>query len=234
MDSQLAKVYGTDQVDETDVEALATAELATKLAAADEINVEGMSDEEAEALASEILNAGTEEETPAEEPAEEVAQEQEEGEKTAGEEAELSPEQEKIAEADYLGRVMAHAYHHERKEIEKSAAAKPVVKTAAKKDGGKVMGHLKMGGKAKKASAEEAETKEEKVSALDQLAQARVQEILKENGIDPNAESEKQSSVDDEKVALLQDKVNERAAAMLADMGYTFEEKAEETKEEAK
>lgn len=231
MDAKLAQVYGTNQADETDVEALATAALAEKLAAADEVNVDGMSDEEAEALASQILDGDSKEEPPAEDDkAEDEGAEGEE--KTAGEK-ETTPEQEKVAEADYLGRVMAHAYVQERKSIEaseKTASTKTASTKVAGK--GKVMEHLKEG-KKKKASAE---GEEQKLSALDQLAQARALEILKENGIDPNAEApaedtEKKSSVDDEKIALLQEKVNERAAAMLVEAGYKFEEKTEENKE---
>src|SRR5687767_1800821 len=107
MDPKLAEVYKTNQPDEADVEALATAALAEKLASADEVDVSGLSDEEAEALASQILEG----EKPAEEPQAEGDKPEGE-EKTAGEEPaegeELTPEQEKIAEADYLGRVMAH------------------------------------------------------------------------------------------------------------------------------
>lgn len=281
MDPKLAEVYQTNQPDEADVEALATAALAEKLAEADEVNVDGLSDEEAEALASQIIDGDSasaegEEQPEAEAAAEEPAEEEE---KTAGEEEQLTPEQEKIAEADYLGRVMAHAYVAERKEIEKQAAAE-TAKTAGKLDNlkgavamtgaaaskkkdavkagaGKVMAHLKSGkGKAqaagaaaltgaggagymagkmskdKKASAEQP-AEAEQVSALDQLAFARAQEILKANGIDPNAEQateeqEKKSSIDEEKVALLEQKVNERAQAMLTEAGYTFSEKTEE------
>lgn len=243
MDSKLAEAYGTAPVNEVDLEALATAELATKLAAADEIDVDGMSDERAEELAAELLGGSEEggEEPPTEEPAVEEAPVEEE--KTAGDAT--TPEQEKIAEADYLGRVMAHAYVNERNEIEKAAAAaKPktasdkttVVKTAGKKDKagdkGKVMAALK----AKKASAEvPAEVPaEEQVSALDRLAQIRAAEILKENGIDPSAEpeTEKKSSINEEEAALLHAKVEERAQALLVSQGYEFKTNEEAPTEE--
>jgi hypothetical protein len=260
MDPKLAEVYKTNQADETDVEALATAALAEKLASADEVDVSGLSDDEAEALAAQILEG--------DEPAAEGE------EKTAGEE--LTPEQEKIAEADYLGRVMAHAYVAERREIEKEASKMDAVregvnnlkgavamtgaaaskkmdaaKAGAKAAKGKVMEHVGkhskkyMGGaaaaigaggfaagrKSKKASAEQPAETEERMSALDTLALARAHEILKEHGIDPNAEqeTEKKSSINEEQAALLQEKVNERAMAMLADAGYTIgEQQAEE------
>lgn len=262
MDAKLAEAYKTNQADETDTEALATAALAEKLAASDEINVDGMSDDEAEALASELLGT-TAEETPAEEPAAEEAPE-EEGEKTA---EELTPEQEKIAEADYLGRVMAHAYAAERREIEKNAGKLDNLKGAAamagaaaskhkdkavkgaKAAGGKVLEHLKAHGKhmagagaagaaagavagrkSKKASAEEVPAQEEQqVSALDQLAVARAEEILKEHGYEaPADEQEKKSSIDEDKAAQLAAKVEERAMAMIADAGIELE-KVEET-----
>lgn len=248
MDPKLAMVYGTAPVNETDVEALATAELATKLAAADEIDVDGMSDAQAEELAQELLGGNSTAEEGGEEPAatEEPAVEEpaaEEEEKTAGDET--TPEQEKIAEADYLGRVMAHAYVNERKEIEKAAAAavakpktasdkttvvKPIAKTAAKKDpkDGKVMAALK----SKKASAE-APVEEPKMSALDTLAQQRALEILKENGIDPAAEqeTEKKSSMNEEQAALLAAKVEERAQALLVSQGYEFKTEEAPTEE---
>jgi hypothetical protein len=248
MDPKLAQVYGTNQADETDVEALATAELTSKLAAADELNLDGMSDDEAEALASELIGSdSSDEEAPAE--TEEAASEEEETEeteeKTAGEET--TEAQEKIAEADYLGRVMAHAYVAERREIEKQAAAGSELATVAKKGkgaAGKVMEHVKKHGKSyaagaagsgagfaagrksKKASAEAPEAATEELSALDRLAVARAQEILKENGVD--LEQEKQSSLDEEKAAQLAAKVEERAVAMLNEAGYKFEESTEE------
>lgn len=278
MDPKLAEVYKTNDVDEADVEALATAALAEKLASADEINVDGMSDEEAEALASQIIDGDAE--AQAEGEGEPEAEQPAEGEeKTAGEEGEqLTPEQEKIAEADYLGRVMAHAYVAERKEIEKEAAAKS--KTAGKLDNlkggaamagaamskhkdkavgaakagaGKVMEHVKAHGKhmagaaaaagaagvaagrkSKKASAEQPAEEEQQLSALDQLAVARAHEILKEHGIDPNAEqqeteeTEKKSSINEEQAALLAQKVDERALAMIANAGYELPAKEEE------
>lgn len=140
MDQTLAAIYGTSEVTEEDVEKVAAAELAEKLASGEA----ELDDDTLEALANEVLAAegtetakveepATEEETveaaPAEEtaeveePATEEAAVAEPGEKTA-ESEELSEEQQKIAEADYLGRVMAHAFVQESREIEKSAAAK--------------------------------------------------------------------------------------------------------------
>lgn len=135
MDAKLAEVYGTVATNESDVETLAAARMAEKLASADALDVSGMSDEEAEDLASQLLgddsaaaDESTEENT--EEEQTEEASENTEEEKTAGEE-ELTPAQEKIAEADHLGRVMAHAYVQERKEIEKQAGRLDGLKGAA-------------------------------------------------------------------------------------------------------
>ena len=95
MDPQLAAIYGTNQ-DESDVEKLAAAELAEKLAADEELDVDGYSDEQIEALAQEALgelSEETEQEAAGEE-TEEAAVEEPEAEKTSAAE-----ELEKEAEA---------------------------------------------------------------------------------------------------------------------------------------
>lgn len=215
MDPKLAEAYQTEEALQNEAEALATLGMAEKLAAAEELNVDGMSDEEAEALAASILG---DEEAPEQE---ESAQEQDEDEeKTASQ-----VEQEKVAEAEHLGRVMAHAFVNERAKIAQAAAEKS--KTASKK-AGKVMGALK-----KKASAEAPEQQEEakpELSKLDQLALARAQEILKENGIELEGE-EKQASIPEEKVEQLQAKVQSRAEEMLREAGYSFDSDETETDE---
>lgn len=132
MDQTLAAIYGTAQVTEEDAEKIAAAELAEKLAADGDVELD---EETLEALANEVLEQEAAEMTePAEtaaveEPAEKTAEEanvEEPAEKVA--EAtetapELTEEQQKIAEADYLGRVMAHSFAQESREIEKEAAA---------------------------------------------------------------------------------------------------------------
>ncbi len=246
MDAKLAEVYGTNKPDETDVEALATAELATKLAAADQVDLEGLSDEEAESLAAQIIGSDADDTS-------EKEDEEKEEKSEEPQEEETKEAQEKIAEADYLGRVMAHAYVNERREIEKEAGKMDNLKGAAsaagkkaKETGGKVLSHLGshkkkyMGGAAAAAAGgfaaskmkkKAASAEPEQVSALDQLALARAKEILKENGFeDAPQEQEKKSSVSEEKAALLEQKVQERAVQMLVDAGYTFEE-GEKTEE---
>jgi hypothetical protein len=101
MDEQLAAIYGTNQNTEPeDQEKLAAAELLVKLAEEEGVDLNQFSDEEISNMVQELY-AG--EQTP-------------EAEKTAEAES-----QEKLAEADFLGRVMAHAYTQELGEIEKQA-----------------------------------------------------------------------------------------------------------------
>lgn len=105
MDKTLAEIYGTNQVEEADVEKLAAAELAEQLTETGDAQID---DETLEALAQEVLA-------------------QDDGETTdenAVSEPEMDEAQEKIAEADYLGRVMAHSFVQESKEIEKEAMEK--------------------------------------------------------------------------------------------------------------
>jgi len=112
MDPKLAEIYGTNQ--EADLEKLAAAELAEGLANDDQLDTDGMTEEELEAVAQEVLNASAE----GDEGGEEGGNIDGEQEKvSAAEEA-----QEKLAEADYLGRVMAHSYVNELRNIEKTAS----------------------------------------------------------------------------------------------------------------
>jgi hypothetical protein len=115
MDQTLAALYGTNQ-EETDVEKLAAAELAEKLAADDSIDMSAMSDEELEQIAQGVLTHA-EEQAEVTEPAEVEAAGEEQAE--VGEPTE--EDFEKVSEADFLGRVMAHAFVHESREIEKQA-----------------------------------------------------------------------------------------------------------------
>jgi hypothetical protein len=94
MDPRLAELYGTNQ-DESDVEKLAAAQLAEDLADDGDIDLDDVDEDDLEALAQSVLDDGDEDD--------------DEGE-------------EKLAEADFLGRVMAHAYVQEMRGIEKGAA----------------------------------------------------------------------------------------------------------------
>lgn len=200
MDKTLAEFYGTNSSDPADVEKLAAAEAAEVLAAEKGVDLDGMSEADLEAVAQQLLSEGAEatEETPAE---------------AAAVEEPADEAQEKVAEADYLGRVMAHAFVHETKEIEKEKVAKGFptsragvaamaagqkaheVGAAAKKGAGKVGEFVKkhgkkfsagggaVGGGAAVHAAHKA--KEKKSSAVDQLVEARALEILEASGIDP-------------------------------------------------
>lgn len=115
MDPKLAEIYGTNQTTDSDLEKLAAAELADSLSDGEETNVDGMTEEDLEAIAQNVLGGD-------EEPAAEETE--------AGDDS-----QEKVAEADYLGRVMAHAYVQELGNIEKVAYKKEDFLTAAEASG---------------------------------------------------------------------------------------------------
>ena len=107
MNEFLAGLYGTSETiqgDEEDLEKNAAAEFLIKIAEAEGIDLNECSDEEIGELYTII-----------------------EGEKTAAEaETETDPDEEaqtKLAEADFLGRAMAHAYVNELDEIEKTASS---------------------------------------------------------------------------------------------------------------
>jgi hypothetical protein len=140
MDPKLAALYGTAQAEtETDVEKLAAAQLAENLSEEGQgVNIDEVSDEDVEAMAAQVLAA-------------EGGEQQEE--EPAGDPAEQA--QEKVAEADYLGRVMAHAYVQELKGIEKEAGKLDALKA----HGGKVMAKLRgAGAKAKSMAGAAKET----------------------------------------------------------------------------
>lgn len=127
MDEFLNELYGTSEtISGEDVEKQAAAEFLVKLAEQEGVNLDDLSDEEVGSLLSEI-----------------------EGEMGKEAEAESTVDdqeaQEKLAEADFLGRAMAHAYVNELAEIEKEAGRAGAAYQAAK---GAVTGAL---GKIKKA-----------------------------------------------------------------------------------
>jgi len=122
MNEFLAELYGTNDIIASDpseeTEKLAAAEFLVKLAAEEGVDLDNLSDDEIGELLAEV-------------------------EKTASGEPEPEPEpevddeaQEKLAEADFLGRAMAHAYVNELSEIEKGAGV-----------GEKVVGALRRGAK---------------------------------------------------------------------------------------
>lgn len=146
MDPKLAAIYGTNQSD-ADLEKLAAAELAEGLANDDAVDTDGLTEEELEAVAQDVLNASAEGE-------EEGGNIDGEQEKTSAAEA----AQEKLAEADYLGRVMAHSYNQELQKIASDVgmyggtppSAAQRMKKSLKETGGKLKAKAtELGGKAK-------------------------------------------------------------------------------------
>jgi hypothetical protein len=152
MDSFLAAYYGTTGTaspTETDkvaaAEQEASFELFAKVAAAEGIDLTKMSDEQVMALYTKVAS----DEGPPEHKEEgKEEEEKEKKEKEAAAKAELAaktaaatgaaatPEgeaQEKIAEADFLGRVMAHAYVQEMKKIAEAGTATETDPAAAEK-----------------------------------------------------------------------------------------------------
>ncbi len=239
MDQTLAQIYGTNQPEGEEAEKLAAAELATQLAAGGELDLNTLTDEQVESLASQVLEAeGGGEAAPAGDP--------------------NADAQEKVAEADMLGRVMAHAYVQELRGIEKEAGAKEM--------GGKVLAHLKAARSRVAGSAPVAKGKElgkkigehvarhgkkytagaagaagaaggyvagkhKESSALDVLAERRAIEICEANGIDPSTltpvetETVKTSAPAAE---VLDAAVTQRAAEMLAQYGVEVSVEAAE------
>jgi hypothetical protein len=129
MDEFLNELYGTSQIiNGDDVEKQAAAEFLIKLAEQEGVDLDTLSDAEVGDLLAEIEKQGS---------AQAQAQAQPQAEA-----------QEKLAEADFLGRAMAHAYVNELHEIEKQAKA-PVMalgehlgKTLKKKGLGAAAGEL--------------------------------------------------------------------------------------------
>lgn len=122
MNEFLAELYGTNDIIASDpseeTEKLAAAEFLVKLAAEEGVDLDNLSDDEIGELLAEV-------------------------EKTASGEPEVDDEaQEKLAEADFLGRAMAHAYVNELSEIEKGAGIRGYAGKAAEQ-GAKLLQKIK-------------------------------------------------------------------------------------------
>lgn len=177
MNEFLAEIYNTREsigasTDNSDVEKLAEAQLLDEALRAEGVDIDKLPAETILKLAHQLLGddsalvkSAQEGETPAEEKKEEAAEEK--AEKTEEEEvkaaaiAELQAKEaggeetfeEKVAQADFLGRVMAHSYWNEKGEIEKNAGVKDIASkgwSAAKAFGGKASAKAsEVGAKAK-------------------------------------------------------------------------------------
>jgi len=132
MDEQLAAIYGTgnNEVEETDIEKMAAAELLVKLAEEEGVDLDQFNDQEIAEMVSGLYK-GAEFPPKKDEGKKEEHEEEESPKKEKEEEA-----KEKAAEADFLGRVMAHSMVHELREIEKEAGVKETVGKAGKAVGG--------------------------------------------------------------------------------------------------
>jgi hypothetical protein len=139
MDAQLAEIYGTGQEAnaEDDQVKLAAAELLVKLAGDNNVDLSQFSDAE---VADMVVELQKQAELPPQFQKKEEGEEKKETpeSKESGESSSESPEAkkaeaaEKVAEADFLGRVMAHSFAQECKEIEKEAGFKDKAVGAAK------------------------------------------------------------------------------------------------------
>lgn len=130
MDEWLAQIYGTGASDE-DIEKVASLSLLEKLAEENDIDLSEFTPEEIEAIAEEVL-----------------AGEAEDDEDELAKEAAA-----KFEEADFLGRVMAHAYTQE---LEKIAGVKERLESlwkGTKSRAGRAWGHVKSHPKAYGAGA---------------------------------------------------------------------------------
>lgn len=121
MNEKLAEFYGTNQPSEADLEKLAAAELAESLQESGDVSLEDLDAEQLEALAREVLSDDESGDESGEDSGEEYGGEEGDVEKVA--EAEFE-------QADFMGRVMAHALHNEMQAIANAEAEK----TAGVKD----------------------------------------------------------------------------------------------------
>ena len=224
MNELLAQAYGTQENIEADSGVEKTAEAALveeleKVAAAEGIDLNEFSDDDileiiTEAMNTEKVASAEVAEEVAEEAAPEAAEAVEEEVKEAS--AEIAPEaapevneeeQVKLAEADFLGRTMAHAFYDELTNIqhggeEKTAGARPSDAFL------------------KEASKEEAATDvdPEFAQAFEEAAAERANEILE--FLDNGTVKQSSASIDDEQ---LDNAVTERAGELLAEAGYDVE-----------
>jgi hypothetical protein len=105
MDEQLAEIYGTNQSDD-DIEKIAAADMLLKLAAENDVDLSQLSDSDVAEMLEEIQK---------------TAAGSESSESSDSPESKEAEAEEKVAEADYLGRVMAHSMNQELREIQKEA-----------------------------------------------------------------------------------------------------------------
>jgi len=195
MNELLAQAYGTDNNItanqsvgmEKSAEAALLEEL-EKVAAAEGIDLGEFSDDDIIEILTEAMGSSEEQEKTAE------AAAPTSGVAPAGGVA-SEDDQVKLAEADFLGRTMAHAFYDELTSIQSTGSDQGVTKTAA--DG-------------------------EYQQAFEGAAVERANQILDAVGIDPGTGKEKASSAgqsDDD----VENALTERAGQLLADAGYNVD-----------
>lgn len=117
MDQFLAEYYGTTKTASAeDYEAQASVELFMKVASDEGIDLSSMADEQVNALYSNWVKAAAEE-SKKDEHEEHESEKEEKVEEAKKEHEEKKAAAEKVAEADFLGRVMAHSYVQELNKI---------------------------------------------------------------------------------------------------------------------
>ena len=212
MNELLAQAYGTQENIDTNSGVEKTAEAALieeleKVAAAEGIDLNEFNDDDILEIITEAMNAeGTEgtEKTASDETSEPA------DEPVAGEEAPEAEgeEQVKLAEADFLGRTMAHAFYDELTTIqhggeEKTAGARPsdaFLKEAAQEEAA-------------------ADVDPEFAEAFEEAAVERANEILE--FLDNGSVKQSSAAIDDEQ---LDGAVSERAGELLAEAGYDVDQ----------
>jgi hypothetical protein len=138
MNAELAAFYGTNGATEEDQEKLASVQNFAKLAAKHGVDLTQMEDAEVDALYAEVYpefakTAADNGFPPKKKDEDEDEEEDEKKEAAAQYHQEKLAFQEKVAEADFMGRVMAHSFTQEMGNIEKGAADYSVMKTTTGK-----------------------------------------------------------------------------------------------------
>lgn len=225
MNDWLAQLYGTAPIVETDIDSNMnkTASVALLEKVAEElgadfagIDIDALSEEDAEELLEELFSQIGDEGEGGE--AEASADGGDEGGDEGGDDEELDKESmAKLAEADFYGRAMAHAYVDELRSLEKQAMSKDDARERLKAAlmGGKGGPPPKAkDDKTKKKGGEEGDDGEEKTSsvldsAIDNMAVDLANQWIEEHGLQKRAVSED-----------VQAAVQQRAVELLIENGY--------------
>jgi hypothetical protein len=205
MDEQLAQIYGTGQPvahDEEDLQKTAAAELLVKLAESNGVSLDQFSDEDIQGMITELYQdkeaaSKCSEGMPPFPPKKDEKEDKKDKGEDEGDEKKEKEAQAKFAEADFLGRVMAHAMVQELNNIDKTASPQQQEKQAAAPEQG---------------------------AALEQLAQQRAWEMAKEAGyVDEQGNLITPQQPPKEKTSALKQAVDFRALQLLEEAGLPVE-----------